>query len=854
MPNLPPLPVEACLPALLEALSTHGAAVLRAPTGSGKTTRLPPALLALVPPGKLLVVLEPRRVAARAAAARVAFEQGWKVGEEVGYHVRFDRRAGARTRLLFATEGILLRRLVEDPLLEDVGALVFDEFHERNLDADLALALAAQARREVRSDLWLLVMSATLEAAPVATFLGAAPVIESAGRGYPVAIRHEERPAGREPRELVAAVARAVGEVWEETTGDVLVFLPGLGEIRAAADALGPWSKGAGARLVPLHGELPAADQDAALGRAAARRVVLATNLAESSITVPGVATVIDTGFARRPRFDPATGLDRLELVRISRASADQRAGRAGREGPGTCLRLWPRIEHASLPAADTPEVLRVDLASAALQLLAAGERDLAAFRWFQPPPAESLARALALLDRLGARNARGLTDFGRQLSRFPVAPRIGALLVAGHRRGVLADAALVAALLGDRSPFRRPEDRRQTAAHESRSDVLDRLDALERFERTGRDPGESSLGRLVPVLARALFPVRDRLMALAREHLGAQGRPAADRDEALLQALVEAFPDRVARRREPGSRRGLMVGGRGVALAPESAVMAGELFLAVELDGGPVGERAEARVRLASAVERDWLPPRQCTEAVEVDYEPAGERLRAYLRRRYQDLVLYEREVPLAEASPEDLGQRLAAAAASDPERAFGWHAPELVAFRARVDFLGAARPELGMPVLDGHFLAELVPVLAAGRRSFAELRAVPLLDFLRGRLEARQLAALEAEAPERLEVPSGSRIAIEYRGAEPPILAVRIQELFGLAETPRLAGGRVPLLLHLLAPNHRPQQVTSDLASFWSNTYPEVRKELLGRYPRHSWPLDPRQAVAERRPRRKV
>lgn len=853
VPPLPPLPVEAELPALLQALTNPGAAVLSAPTGSGKTTRLPPALLPLLPAGQQLVVLEPRRVAARAAAARVAFEQSWTLGREVGHHVRFDRRASAVTRVLYATEGILLRRLVEDPLLEGIGAIVFDEFHERNLDADLALALAAQARREVRPDLRLLVMSATLDPLPLSVFLGGAPVITAQGRSHPVTIQYGTESVPREGRELAAAVARAVGRTWDETPGDLLVFLPGLGEIRAAGEALESWRATSGARVVALHGELPAGEQDAVLTASRERRVVLATNVAESSVTVPGVTMVIDTGLARRPRFDAGSGLDRLERVRISRAAADQRAGRAGRERPGRCLRLWPEIEHATLPAADTPEVARVDLAPAVLQLLAAGESDPRHFPWFEPPAKESLERALALLERLGATRQGRLTDHGRTLARFPVGPRIAALLVAGHRRGVPAPAALLAALLGDRPPFRRPEGRDTPPGQGSRSDLLDRLDVLERFERTGREPGPLPFGRLLPGAARALFPVRDRLLALAQEHLGRAPAPAADRDEALSAALAEAYPDRLVRRREPGSRRGVMLGGRGVVLAPESGVTEGELFLAVDLEAGPGGERAEARVRLASEVAREGLPPERLRETVELAFDPAAERVRAFRRRRYEDLQLDEREVPLSEASPEALADCLTAAARLAPERALGWLRPELVGFRARVEFLRHARPELDLPSFDDGLVDELLPVVAIGRRSFAELAAAPLLDFLRGRLDSRQLSALEAEAPERLQVPSGSWIQIEYRGAEPPILAVRIQELFGLADTPRLAGGRVPVLLHLLAPNHRPQQVTRDLASFWATTYREVRKELLGRYPKHSWPLDPTHATAEHRPRRK-
>jgi len=853
--------------------------VLVAPPGAGKTTRVPPALaLAGIGGGRQVLVLEPRRIAARAAARRIAAERGWTVGEEVGYQVRFERRAGPATRVLVVTEGILVQRLQADPLLAEVGAVVFDEFHERSLATDLALAMTRHAQREVRPDLKLLAMSATLDPAPLAAFLGdgstACPIVESRGRLHPVEIRYRERPAERDvrarggPSPLAAAVRDAVEEALDDpaaAAGDVLVFLPGVGEIERAAAALAPLAERRDLAVVPLYGDLPAERQDAALRPLARRKVVLATNVAETSVTVEGVTAVVDSGLARRLRYDPATGLDRLELARISRAAADQRAGRAGREGPGLAIRLWPEREQAALPPRETPEIARVDLASPALQLLAWGERDLAGFGWFEPPDPAALARALGLLADLGAIDgARRLTPDGRAMARLPVHPRLGRLLVEGGRRGVAREAALVATLLAERDPFRRPagslDERR--AARASRSDLLDRADALEEFAR--RRIASPPLGdRLDPGAARFVLAARDQLAETLHRALPELERsvaPPGERDDILLSALFAAYPDRLCRRREPGSPRALMVGGRGVRLAAESAVLAAELFVAVELDdrkgggGRPGLPASEALVRLASAVElADVTTARLATPVevgIELEFDPGRERVVAWRRTRYRDLVVAASEAPLpADGSAERV---LAAAAAERLDRALPLADPAVAGLLARVRSLALWMPELGLPPFDDAELIGLLPLLAAGRRSFAELRQAPLAEVLAGTLDRAQRQALDREAPERLRVPAGREVPLAYEPGRPPVLAARIQELFGWRATPRVAGGRVPVLLHLLAPNGRPQQVTADLASFWRSGYPQVRKELRGRYPKHAWPEDPATAAPESRPRR--
>jgi ATP-dependent helicase HrpB len=886
-------------------------AVLVAPPGSGKTTLVPPALRAAgAGGGQRIVMLEPRRIAARAAARRIAEQGGWRLGAEVGYQVRFERRASAATGILVVTEGILVQMLQADPFLEGVGVLIFDEFHERSLAADLSLAMARRVQREVRPDLVLIAMSATLDPGPLAAFLGGCPVIAAEGRQHPVEIVYlDERRVAPAPtageRSCSSLVADGVRRALAATAGDVLAFLPGVGEILRTADALADLGARQDLAVLPLYGDLPPERQDEVLRPADRRRVVLATNVAESSITVEGVSAVVDSGLARRLRYDPAAGIDRLELARISRAAADQRAGRAGRQGPGLCLRLWPAREQAARPPHETPEIARVDLAGPALQLLAWGETDLAAFGWFEPPAADSLAAALRLLARLGAlhqggEGGAGLTGLGRRMARLPVHPRLGRLLLEGERLGAPRDAALLAALLAERDPFVRPPRRRAApgrpgerpapAAHVSRSDLLDRIDALQRWEAAGareglgerglaergpgergpgeRGPGEPGAGTgapgsLNPAAARFVLRARDQLAELTklagRERgaaaAGTSAGPGSDppgtaegRDGALLRSLLAAYPDRLARRRAPHDPRALMVGGRGVRLAEQSAVTAAELFLCVEIAPGSGGQQAEDLVTLASEVAPAWLPAERLRVTVEMEFDPARERVAAWRRTRYEDLLLDEREVPPPD--PESAAALLAAAAAARLPAALPLDEPEVAAFLARARCLADWLPELVLPRLDDEAIAALLPELARGRRSFAELRRAPLLEHLRGALTRAQLAALDREAPERLAVPSGSRIRLLYEVGKPPVLAARIQELFGLAETPRIAAGRVPVLLHLLAPNLRPQQVTADLRSFWENTYPQVRRELQGRYPRHAWPQDPWNAPPRRGP----
>jgi ATP-dependent helicase HrpB len=862
------LPIDDVLPQLIAALSSQNNVVLKAPTGSGKTTRVAPAILdaGLAGTGSI-VMLEPRRVAARAAARRIAFERGGTVGGEVGYSVRFDQKVSRDTRLRIVTDGVLLRNLQDDPFLERIAVVVFDEFHERGINVDLALGMVRRIQQTVRPDLKIVVMSATLAAEPVAVFLGDCPVVIAEGKLFPVELAYlggaksttglavpsgsSMHTAGPRYNPLfdeagIDTVVRAVKAVLDQTPGDVLVFLPGVGEIRRFEKELATLASRHNLAVMPLYGDLPAEKQDAVLGPCERRKVVLATNVAETSITIDGVTAVVDTGLARVLRYDEHVGLDNLVLSKISKASAAQRAGRAGRTQPGVALRLWTSEEQRALPDDDEPEVRRVDLAGPVLQLHAWGETDAAAFPWFEPPRELSLAQAEKLLTRLGALEAGQITELGQELSQLPAHPRVARLLIEGHKLGAPERAALAAALLSERDPFRTGSTKRERrqARHQSESDVVDRVAQLEEFEASGGSGNESiNVGA-----AHFVIRAKDQLVELL-DQVGSRSTTAAGMspDEALQRALLAAFPDRVARRREMSGRRGVMVGGRGVRLADESAVAASELFVCVDVNAGAT----EALVRIASAVDRAWLDPKLLEVRDDVTFDPRSSRVVALRRTCWDDLVLDE--VALGHIPDDKLSAALAMAAAEDVSRVF----PKEGDVRDYVERAKALRewmPELGLPPLDEAQLTSLLPALCQNCRSFDDLRKSPWLQWIKSLFTQAQLQAVEREAPEKLTVPSGNRVAIQYKAGKRPVLAVKIQELFGLAETPRIAGGRVPVLMHLLAPNMRPQQVTDDLQSFWNNTYQQVRKDLRARYPKHSWPEDPWNAPPQRRPGKKA
>ncbi|MCE9607465.1 MAG: ATP-dependent helicase HrpB [Planctomycetia bacterium] len=832
-----PLPIDDVLPQLLAHLRARGAVVLKAPPGAGKTTRVPPAMLdaglADLPNGRpgRIILLQPRRVAARASAARIAEERGGEVGDEIGYQVRFERRASGRTRILVCTEGVFLRQLQNDPFLDGVAAVVFDEFHERSLDSDLALAMVRRVREEVRPDLRLVVMSATLAAAPIARYLDDCPTVESVGRAFPVDVEYLRLPSNDSIERLVVD---GVQRLLTRTRGDLLVFLPGVGEINRVQSDLEATAAAGDFALLPLYGDMPLDEQQRVLRPTLRRKVVLATNVAETSLTIDGVTGVVDSGWARVNQYDAQLGLNRLDTVRISHASSEQRAGRAGRTAPGVCFRLWTEREQNSLRAFERPEIERVDLSEALLQLLAWGESDVRAFPWYEPPPSAAVEQALALLDALDAISDGKVTDLGRALAKLPLQPRLARLLLEGERLGAPQRAALAAAMLSERDPFRRRGPRFK-AEHHTDSDTLDRLAAIEAFERSGRR--DSQVGELLIGPAKQMLRARDQLL---RSVDSGSKQGSAEGDDAVLRALAVAFPDRICKRREPKGRRGVMVGGRGVRLADESAVADAELFVAVELTESG---QAETLVRQASLVERTWLPETHLQTKIEVAFDVTREKVMGVRRTKFLDLIL--EETPAAIPRDVDCGPILAAAVAEryDPTMFIDDDARR---YLARLRCLREWLPQMDWPDFGAEPWREVLPGWCAGLTGVADLRAHSPVRVLQARLTSQQLAAVEREAPERIAVPSGSRITLEYEVGKPPILAVRIQELFGLRETPRVGGGRIPVLLQLLAPNYRVQQITPDLASFWKNTYAEVKKELKRRYPKHAWPDDPTAAQA--------
>jgi ATP-dependent helicase HrpB len=823
------LPVADVLAKVVSA-SRDGAAIVTAPPGSGKTTLVPPALLDDLATNRKVVLIQPRRLAARAVARRIAQLRDTSVGGEVGYQVRFDSCIGRDTRLIVATPGILLRRLLDDVALEDVGAVVLDEFHERSIEMDLLLGMLQRIRQTVRPELRIVVMSATLDALPIATFLGHCPIIHAEGRPFPVQARYLRRGEKRRLEELVPIY---VPEALRETPGHVLVFLPGVGEIMRCQEALTSLAERGGHALLPLFGDLPAELQDRVLQDVGQRKIVLATNVAETSLTIEGVTAVIDSGQARQMQVSPATGLPRLELVPISRASADQRAGRAGRTAPGICWRLWDEASHKSRAETETPEVLRGDLTGPLLQLLALGEGD--GFPWLDSPPPTAEDNARRLLAMLGATDDAGhITPLGHELSRLPAHPRLSRLLLAGATHGVLREASVAAALLSERDPFRSAEHGRRGpqvyGTVRSRSDAVDRVFALQSFHARGQT-GDPQF-ELHPGGARNVLRAAEQLFNLAEFPRMPR---AEDPAMALMQALLEAFPDRLARLRAGTQDRALMVGGRGIRIDASSRVRGEPLWLAIDLnDAG-----GEARARMVSAVDRSWLGKELCTSREELFFNPTKGQVEARLRTYWSDLLLEETPVAIGDATAA--AEILAQQARQQLDRVLPPPDSAAGRFVGRVRWLTVAMPDLELPALDHDALARLLPEICVGLRSIQEVRDADWLSHLQNRVGYRRLTEIDRLAPSQVEVPSGNRYAIVYEPGKQPMLAVRIQELFGLKQTPTIAGGRVPLLLHLLGPNYRPQQVTSDLASFWQNAYPEVKKELRRRYPKHAWPDDP-------------
>ena len=821
------------------SLEASPSLVVQAPPGAGKTTRVPLALLnAPLLENRRIVMLEPRRLAAANAARWMAACLGEEVGKTVGYTIRFDRRVSSETRIEVVTEGVLTRRLQTDPLLDGVGMVIFDEFHERSLNADTALALCLDVQEGLRSDLMLVVMSATLDGGPVARLLDDAPMITSEGRSFPVDVKYLPQPVEGDSAEIAAhAVRRALAE----TEGDILVFLPGGGEIRRCRKML---EAGAGQTFLvcPLYGDLPFAEQERAILPADRRKVVLATNIAETSLTIEGVRVVIDSGWSRQLKYDPATGLNRLVTLRLSAASAAQRAGRGGRQGPGVCYRLWTEHTQQSLVPFTPPEILMADLAGLALDLALWGVADASSLRWLDPPPAPALNEGRRLLARLGALDAAGrITFHGKAMANLPVHPRLAHMLLYARDRGYGPLACDLAALLGERDIFRAALSGGRKLA--SDSDLLDRVEALVRWR--GKYAGDVGWSGVDPAACRTV----DRAAAHLRRLMGVKMDEAHPSAEVTGLLLAQAYPDRIARQREKGSERYLLENGQGCVLSPRSALHDQPFLVAVNMEGS---ERGDGVIHLASAVSRELLR-RELAAAITrqrvVDWDRQQGRVTAREEERLGCLVLNSR--PLS-PSLDELRAAVVRGVKDGPGlSALNWTV-ELEQFRARVGFLARLFPAEGWPDLsDKALLASLEEWLGpclAGLKTLSGLAGLDLMTPLKGLLTWQQARRLDEGAPTHLPVPSGSRIALHYSIDGPPVLAVKLQELFGLADTPTVAWGKVPVVLHLLSPARRPVQVTQDLKGFWNSVYPEVKKELKGRYPRHPWPDDPWRAVPTR------
>ena len=823
----PALPVDAELPRLVAALAAHPAAVLVAPPGAGKTTRVPLALLGGTD-GRI-VMLEPRRIAARAAARRLAQTLGERVGSTVGLRVRGETRVSAATRIEVVTEGVLVRTLLDDPELRGVGCVVFDEFHERSLYADLGLALVLHAREILRPDLRVLVMSATLDGARVARLLGPdAAVVESTGRAFPVDIRHGRAPASWRPRDVADAVAGAVLEALGADGGSVLAFLPGTGEIRATAERL-EGRVPADVAVAPLYGTLSAEAQDAAIEPAppGRRKAVLATSIAETSLTIDGVRVVVDAGLARRPRHDAGSGMSRLETVRVSRAEADQRAGRAGRTAPGVAVRLWSLPEDAALEPFARPEITQADLAPLALALAAWGAAP-DELRWLDPPPAAAFDAARTLLASLGALDAGGaLTAHGRALAELPMHPRLGHLALRAGRTALAAD---VVALLSERDPVR-PDGPQPVDA-----DLRLRVEALR-----GRRPHVAN-GRLD---AGALKAARDEAARWRSAWNAREGRESLD-EVGRLVAL--AYPDRVAQRvgENAAGARYRMRDGQ-TALLDRTQPLADAPFLALAALDARVGG---ARVFLAAPLDAADIEALFADQIVTDDTVAwDGQAVRARRTVRLGAVVL--RDAALRDPDPAAVARAFADGLRAAGAAALPW-SPDARRLRERLTFLQHHAPEAWPDVSDAALDASdwLAPYVG-GMRKLADLARVDLTAALNGLVGWPQAGDVERLAPSHVAVPSGSNIPLDYSDPEAPVLAVRLQEVFGLRETPRVMG--VPVLMHLLSPAGRPAQVTRDLASFWSAGYFDVRKDLRGRYPKHAWPDDPTTAEPTARVRRR-
>ena len=839
-----PLPIDVLQADLVAACGRVRRLVLRAPTGSGKSTRIPQMLLDLNLVQGQIVVLQPRRIAARLLAARIAQERNVRLGGEVGYQIRFERVESAQTRIKFVTEALLLRQMASDPELKGVGAVVFDEFHERNLHSDVALALARRLQETHRPDLLIMAMSATLDTEGVAKWLGCAETLAADGRAYPVQVEYTHLPRNS-TRPIWDAAAEQVRRVLrEETEGDILVFMPGSYEIMRTIGAVRNLPESGGVDILPLYGELPPEEQDRAVKPGPGRKVIVATNVAETSLTIPGVRAVVDAGLARIARFDPHRGIDTLLVEPVSQASAEQRAGRAGRTGPGRCIRLWSQTDHEARPLREVPEIRRVDLSETILLLLSSGWGEAATFPWYEKPDDKALQRALTVLADLGAVDAQGkLTDLGRRMSVFPAHPRYARMLLAAGDLDCVYEVCRIAGLAQGRDIlFRKVDDRtenaRDSVEQEDGSDFFPRLALLQRAVEMKFDADACDRFGVHGQAARQADQAARQFLRLAE----GQGLPVSDRvaDPAdVRRCLLLGFSDRLAVRLDAGTLRCALVHGRTGELRRESSIRNAKLLVAAEVDEIQSRGGVTTYLSLATAIEEAWLQelfPAEFSTVNQVRYDASQRRVVTRVERRFRDLVLEAKE---RDDAPSDAASRLlaeeVAAGRLELEK---WDAP-VDAWIRRVNFLSKHCPELGIPPFDEAARRMVIEEVCAGAVAYRDIRERPVFGVVRGWLTHEQAMALESYCPEKIVLPRKKHPArIEYTEDGQAEVEATVQELYDFPGSKlRVCLGKVPMVVCIQSPARRTQQRTTDLDAFWKGSYEGVKKELRGRYPKHEW-----------------
>jgi ATP-dependent helicase HrpB len=837
------LPIYELRDELSKALKCENRMIIEAPTGSGKSTQVPQIVLdcGIAGPGEV-VVLQPRRLAARLLAKRVAFERGEPLGGEVGYQVRMEGAVSAKTQIRYVTEGILLRQFLSDPELRGISTVIFDEFHERHIYGDITLARALRLQ-QTRPDLKIIVMSATLEAGPLREYLAPCKELKSEGRMFPVEISYAPKRIDFRHHPVWEAAADAFERAIESgAEGDVLVFMPGGYEISRTVEAIRGRKAARAFAVLPLHGELPAQEQDAAVESCGQRKVVVATNVAETSITIDGIQTVIDSGLARIARYDPNRGIDTLLVDRISRASADQRAGRAGRTAPGVCHRLWTEREHVARPMQELPEILRHDLAEVVLTLKAGGIDDVVHFNWLEEPDPKSLDRTITLLTDLGALGHNGkLTEIGRKMISFPMHPRYARMLLAGDQYGCVRQACLIAALTQGRSILQRNKGA-QTRGY--RDDVLgednvsDFKRLMEAWSFADKKNYNAEACRRLGVhggAARQVKPLYERFLKMAKKE-GLQVNTRAPHDEDLQKCILLAFSDHVARRRDVGTLHCEVVHGRSGELDRDSVVRDSELVVAAEILEIE-GHDLRVRLNLCTAISEIWLDelfPEDIADGKEVIFDPVLKRVVTKQNKSFRDLELHARM--LQEADPQQAAEIIAEEVLAGRLELYKWD-EQVERWIARVNCLAEYCPDYGFALIDDEARRMMVQEICLGAVCKRDLKDRSVWKAVKSWLSKAQLDLVDKQAPERIKLPSGFNAKVRYEAGQPPVISATIQKLYGLEEIPSIGFGQIPVVVEALAPNQRPQQKTQDMQSFWSNAYPLLKKELKGRYPKHEW-----------------